>query len=45
MPWYQAPIEVASGFSITSFDHIYAGEVAVDTTQFEELKNALLAED
>ena len=32
-------------FSITSFDHIYMGEVAVDTTQFEELKNALLAQN
>ena len=29
-------------FSIASFDHIYMGEVAVDTTLFEELKNSLL---
>ena len=32
-------------FSIASFDHIYMGEVAVDTTLFEELKNALLSKD
>ena len=29
-------------FSIASFDHIYMGEVAVDTTLFEELKVSLL---
>jgi hypothetical protein len=29
-------------FSIASFDHIYMGEVAVDTTLFEELKRTLL---
>ncbi|WP_091709009.1 DUF4239 domain-containing protein [Microbacterium sp. cf046] len=29
-------------FAIASFDHIYMGEVAIDTTLFEELRNALL---
>jgi len=29
-------------FAIASFDHVYAGEVAIDTTLFEELKNSLL---
>jgi hypothetical protein len=32
-------------FSIASFDHIYMGEVAVDTTLFEELKNSLLTKN
>lgn len=29
-------------FSIASFDHVYMGEVAVDTTLFEELRRTLL---
>ncbi len=28
-------------FAIASFDHVYMGQVAVDTTLFEELKNSL----
>jgi len=32
-------------FSIASFDHVYMGEVAVDTTLFEELRRTLLAKN
>jgi hypothetical protein len=32
-------------FSIASFDHVYMGEVAVDTTLFEELRRTLLTKN
>jgi hypothetical protein len=32
-------------FSIASFDHVYMGEVSVDTTLFEELRRTLLAKN
>lgn len=32
-------------FSIASFDHVYMGEVAVDTTLFEELRRTLITKN